>query len=75
MKNDSEISGGLTTLCIEVGDVRCYGVSDCEELVEAVTRGWWRWRQLLILILLMILLSIPFLPPKLPPNDRIRGHW
>ena len=33
MKNDSEISGGLTTLCIEGGDVRCYGVSDCEEIV------------------------------------------
>ncbi len=26
-------------------DVRCYGVSDCEELVEAVTREWWMWRE------------------------------
>ena len=28
-----------------MGDVRCYGVSDCEELVEAVTREWWSWRE------------------------------
>ena len=26
-------------------DVRCYGVSECEELVEAVTREWWSWRE------------------------------
>ena len=28
-----------------MGDVRCYGASDCEELVEAVTREWWVWRE------------------------------
>ena len=27
------------------GDVRCYGVSDCEELVEAGTREWWSRRE------------------------------
>ena len=25
--------------------MRCYGVSDCEELVEAVTREWQMWRE------------------------------
>ena len=34
--------------------------------------GWWRWRPPLLLILLKIFLTQPFLPPNLPPNDRLR---
>jgi len=33
---------------------------------------WWRWRPPLMLILLKNILTQPFLPPFLPPNDRLR---
>ena len=52
-------------------------VSDCEELVGVTNRRkdvacWWRWRPPLVLILLKNFLSQRFLPPFLPPNDRLR---
>jgi len=52
-------------------------VSDCEELVGVTHRRkdvacWWRWRPPLMLILLKNFQTQSFLPPNLPPNDRLR---
>ena len=51
-------------------------VSDCEELTGGYSQGrivvWRRESQPLVLISLKNFVTQPFLPPKLPPNDRLR---
>ncbi len=43
-----------------------------KDLEQVGIEGWWRWRPPLMLILLKNFITQRFLPPNLPPNDRLR---